>query len=166
MTQRSTVHPLGRKAKASRVSLAAYLNEAMSEEEIFRWLRTVAAGHDPDLARNEDGTPRGPENPPDWTTRRAAMAMILDRRNGRAPQHVTLAAELRASIGVAAVSVDAAQLAQLPDDKKAQLRTLLREIVTGAKMQQAAIEAREQTTQYLLDAARSAGSDEDEEDDE
>lgn len=116
-----------------RVSLAAYLNEQMTEEEIFRWLREVAAGRDPDAEVDADGNQLGlAAEPPDWTTRRAAMAMLLDRRNGRAAQHVHLQQELRAAIGVASLSASAESIAAMPRGDKDQLRELLRRVVKPA----------------------------------
>lgn len=135
-----------------RLSLAEYLNGAITEEECFHWLREVAAGRDPDAPVDKDGNVTSMSEPPDWPTRRAAMAMILDRRNGRPAQHVHLEQELRAAIGVASISATPESVAAMPRADKDQLRRLLRGIVEPAARR---------GTQVALDAVEQPADDHD-----
>ncbi len=123
---------LPRGAARLRVTLAHYLHEAITEEEVYRWLRAVAAGRDPDAERDADGNVTSMADPPDWPTRQKAMAMILDRRDGRPAQHVHLQQELRAAIGVASISATPETVAAMPREDKDTLRRLLRGVVGPA----------------------------------
>lgn len=142
-----------------RVTLAEYLNGAITEEEIFWWLREVAAGRDPDAERDEDGNLKGLHNPPDWTARQKAFAMILERRNGRPAQHVHLQQELRAAIGVAQVSLTPERLAALPRNDKDQLRDLLRKVVAPKAIAAAVDAGRDAAVQAAIETAREAEED-------
>ena len=155
---------IGRAQRRSRVSLAAYIHDAMTEDEVYTWLREVAAGRDPDAPKNADGGTSF-SSAPDWATRRAAMKMLLERRDGMPAQHVHLQQELRAAIGVASVSLTPQALAALPAGDKQQLRELLRKIATPVAA--AAVESgRDAAVQAAIDQARAAGADEDDDTEE
>ena len=68
-------------------SLAITIREEFPPDEMFRWLRCVAAGIDPD-ARPAEGDPNGSvsQTPIDMAHRLRAMKMLLERGLGKAAQ--------------------------------------------------------------------------------
>lgn len=122
--------------RRGRVKLALELQEKISNDDIFFWLREVMAGRDPDVPKDAKGNPRsvglGTSGPlPDWSTRMRAARMLLERRDGMPAQHVHIEQEITASLNVANALVDRNRVAALPAADKALLRDLLRRVTVG-----------------------------------
>ena len=123
-------NPGGRTAGGltSRKNLAMWLRENVSEEWIGNYLRAIAEGRDP------RALPEHAQRPPTMEQSLRAMTMLLERRDGMAPQHIHLEAEMRAQVAVLGAQVDPARLAELarkdPEALK-QMRDTLRQL-TGA----------------------------------
>lgn len=115
------------KAKRRKLaSLAMVIREAWPPEEIFRWLRAVAAGQDPDRPPVKDGGFDPGAAPIDWPIRMRAAKMLLERALGQPAQHIHLEAALKAEVTTAAVSVSASDLKNVDDQALEQLRGALR----------------------------------------
>jgi hypothetical protein len=108
-------NPTGRTLtdRVSTRNLAIAIRELVSEEEIAMWLRMAAAGIDPDVKDPETGEPAWKTGRPgkgfvplDWGQRLKAMQMLLERRDGQAPQHVTIEAEVKAHATMHGLALD------------------------------------------------------------
>ncbi len=99
--------------RISTRNLAIALRELVSEEEIAMWLRMAAMGVDPDAKDRQTGEPAWKSGkavtgytPLTWNERLTAMKMLLERRDGQAPQHVIIEAEVRAHASMHGLAVD------------------------------------------------------------
>jgi hypothetical protein len=108
-----------------RKALGQVIRENMPPEEIFVWLRSVAAGKDPD----GDGSGHMPI---DWSIRAKAFQMLLERAYGLPAQHVTVEAEMRAQLSVATVHASVDDWRKLPQDQLKQFRDTLKQLVKPA----------------------------------
>lgn len=131
-------------SKRGKFRLAAACAERMSDDEVATWLLSVANGVDPSAPRNPDGTLRNPTPMPlDWAVRIRAMSMFLDRRNGKAPQSITVEDATAAAAQAGRVIASPAAIAAMDAGRKAQLRALLREVVSPRALPAAVVEARD-----------------------
>ena len=104
----------GRKSdRIAARNLAIALRDLVGEEEIARCLRMMAAGIDPDVIDPETGWPAWKSGvarkgyiPLDWGQRLSAWKMLLERRDGQAPQHVVIEAEVKAHSALHGLAVD------------------------------------------------------------
>jgi hypothetical protein len=110
-------------------SLALVIRENWPPEEIFRWLREVTAGRDPDAEPSPDG--HVSQLPIDWQIRMRAAKMLLERALGQPAQHVVLEAELRAQVGVVAAAATPQAWSRLPSGELNQLRATMRSLLVG-----------------------------------
>jgi hypothetical protein len=131
-------------SKRGKFRLAAACAELMSDEQVAAWLLAVANGVDPAAPRNDDGTLRNPNPIPlDWAVRIRAMSMFLDRRNGKAPQSITVEDATAAASQAARAVASPAAIAAMDAGRKAQLRALLREVVSPRALPAAIVGARD-----------------------
>lgn len=121
--------PLGRDVHTRKRmrSLALVIHERWPAEQIFHWLREVAAGRDPDAKPDKNGGLT--QVPIDWTIRIRAAKMLLERMLGQPAQHVHMEAELRAAVVTVAATTERGQWRDLPPDKLASLRDGLRTLL-------------------------------------
>jgi len=130
-----TTNPTGlpKYQQRSRAGLACALRDARSDEWVGMVLVALIEGEDPFVTRNADGTPKagavvdGASAPP-WVTRQWAMKTFLERRDGKPSESIYIEQELRAALGVQ-VNVSSTSLAAADPAKKAQIRSLLRDVL-------------------------------------
>lgn len=104
--------------RASRQNLAAWLRENVSEEQIGTWLIALTQGRDPRAKPGELAAR------PTLEQSLRAMTMLLERRDGMAPQHIHLEAEMRSHLTVLGTQIDPARLADLAQKDPAKLKAL------------------------------------------
>lgn len=122
---------IGRKGK---FRLAAACAELMSDDDVAWWLREVMAGRDPDAKLDAQGLPIVPPGgfalAPSWKDRLRAAELFLNRRNGQAPQSMLVEQELHVRGKVDHV-LSTPQIRDMPTERKAELRRILREAKSG-----------------------------------
>lgn len=108
-------------------NLAMVIRENWPPEQVFHWLREVAAGRDPDAKVDSLGA--ATFVPIEWGTRVRAVKMLLERMLGMPAQHVHMEAEIKALAIVANVPVEQKAVAKLSNEELEQLRELGRKML-------------------------------------
>jgi hypothetical protein len=121
-------------SRRGKYKLSAALSERWSDDQIADWLRTVAAGQDPDAPRDDEGnlkpSPGGFVSPPSWRDRIAAAKLYLLYKNGAPPQSVHIEGAINAG-PAPRPAISPTAIRAMPPEKKAALRALLRAAVDG-----------------------------------
>ncbi len=99
-------------------TLAEVIRARMEPEDFFYWLRSIAAGKDPDAKENGFNTPI------DMRIRLTAMQMLLNRAYGGVPKHFIVEAE---------VTPLRPALEKLSQEKLQEIRSTMRGLLEAGK---------------------------------